>query len=60
MALMPFGDVYVVSDGMGGYKGGALAAELTVRTLKERLSALSPESPTAADDVRQAFLAANA
>ena len=60
MALLPFGDVYVVSDGMGGYKGGALAAELTVRTLKERLSALSPESPTTADDVRQAFLAANA
>ena len=54
-----YGDVYVVSDGMGGYRGGAMAAELTVRTLQERLAALSPASGSFPEQVRDAFLAAN-
>lgn len=54
-----YGDVFVVSDGMGGYRGGALAAEIVVRTLQERLAAIPPDSPRFADYIRQAFDAAN-
>lgn len=55
----PFSNVYVVSDGMGGYRGGALAAELTVSTLQERLAALPPDSASFPERVREAFAAAN-
>lgn len=54
-----YGGVYIVSDGMGGYRGGALAAELTVATLRERLAALSPTTESFPQQVRAAFLAAN-
>jgi serine/threonine protein phosphatase PrpC len=54
-----YGDVYVVSDGMGGYRGGAMAAELTVQTLRDRLAALTPASGSFTEQVRDAFLAAN-
>lgn len=54
-----YGDVYVVSDGMGGYRGGALAAELTVRTLQDQLATLSSGDVALPEQVRQAFLAAN-
>ncbi|MGJ7506612.1 protein phosphatase 2C domain-containing protein [Variovorax sp. GT1P44] len=54
-----FGDVYVVSDGMGGHLGGALAAELTVRSLQESLARIPPDSLRFTDGVREAFAAAN-
>ena len=55
----PYGDVYVVSDGMGGYRGGAIAAEVTIATLQERLAGIDPDSPQFAEGVQQAFGAAN-
>jgi serine/threonine protein phosphatase PrpC len=53
------GNAYVVSDGMGGHRGGALAAELTVRTLRDQLAALSANDTSFNEQVRQAFVAAN-
>jgi len=35
------GQVYVIADGMGGHRGGALAAELTVQGLQQHLSKAS-------------------
>jgi serine/threonine protein phosphatase PrpC len=55
----PFGNVYVVCDGMGGYRGGALAAELAVTLLQQRLAGLPANSVLSAADVREAFSAAN-
>lgn len=55
----PFGDVYVISDGMGGYRGGALAAEVTLATLQQQLASVDPESPRFSADVQQAFAVAN-
>jgi len=54
-----YGNLYVVADGMGGYRGGALAAELTVRTLREQLAPSSTDEAGFREQVRQAFLAAN-
>lgn len=53
-----YGDVYVVSDGMGGYRGGALAAELTVNTLQTALTRAIPDAEFP-QRVRKAFLETN-
>lgn len=54
----PLFDIYIVSDGMGGHKGGATAAELTVEILGRNLSRIdSHESVNAA--IRHAFEEAN-
>src|SRR5690606_7739319 len=41
--VSPFGEVFAVADGMGGYRGGAQAAEHVVSSLGERVSKAPPE-----------------
>jgi len=59
MGRTPCGEscAYIVSDGMGGHNAGAMAAELTVRTLEAHLATLPPGSVEAG--LRDAFAAAN-
>lgn len=52
------GDIYVVSDGMGGRRGGAIAAELTIQALRQQLSAVRTTSSLEVE-IKQAFDAAN-
>ncbi|HVQ14422.1 MAG TPA: protein phosphatase 2C domain-containing protein [Vicinamibacterales bacterium] len=40
----PRGELFVIADGMGGYKGGALAAKMTVDTVEASVSEAPPES----------------
>jgi protein phosphatase len=39
----PRGELFVIADGMGGYKGGALAAKMTVDTVEASVSDAPPE-----------------
>lgn len=39
------GRLFIVADGMGGYKGGAHAAELTDKTITEYVKHASPQQP---------------
>ena len=39
----PRGELFVIADGMGGYKGGALAAKMTADTVEASLSEAAPE-----------------
>ena len=39
----PFGEVFIVADGMGGHEGGALAAEMTRDGLERYLRRISPD-----------------
>lgn len=54
----PFCDVYIVSDGMGGHQGGALAAELTVEILGRNLSRIDSRESAGAG-IESAFEEAN-
>lgn len=54
-----FGDLFLVSDGMGGYRGGALAAEIAVQVLQERIALIPADSERFSDLIRQAFQTAN-
>ena len=41
----PFGEVFLVSDGMGGYSGGATAAEMVADGFLRHLNSLSHDEP---------------
>lgn len=40
-AQIPWGQLYIIADGMGGHAGGSRAAELTIRRLEKYLSGAS-------------------
>lgn len=53
-ATVPWGQLYIVADGMSGHKGGAQAAELTIQGL-ERYLAKAAEDIRIEDAIRDAF-----
>ena len=54
----PFGSVFIVADGMGGYQGGALASKLAISRCEEVLMSL-PESTAPDTALTEAIRAAN-
>jgi serine/threonine protein phosphatase PrpC len=57
-ALVGLGEVFVIADGMGGHKGGALAAELTVKGIEEALRA-APSDLDIREAIERALIEAN-
>lgn len=57
--LSPFGDVFVVADGMGGHEGGATAAQMLIDRLGEHLRALPAGTPPG-EALREAAARTNA
>jgi len=54
-----YGEIFVVADGMGGHRGGAQAAEMTLEGLERHLASRPAETPVA-EALQDAALETNA